>query len=361
MSRGRYGNKLTRTLIGKVIGSTIIYTIIFIMLWVVGRFFCAFFTWQEWNPLYRLLTGIGYNLFALLVIWFVGFLIIFVYYLTKTLSYIDAIVDASEILVANNEEWIKLPIDLIEIEERMNQVKQQSIRNLKIAEEQTNKKNDLIVYLAHDIKTPLTSMIGYLSLLDEMKDMPREVQKRYIKIALEKSNRLEELIDELFDITRFNSATLLLEKEEINLNLMLEQVIDDFYPLLKEQNKQIQLVSQKKIVLDGDSDKLARVFNNVIKNAIYYSKEDSSIQIVVEQKKEFAVVVVKNQGKQIPEEKLKKIFEKFYRLDNARISRTGGSGLGLAIAKEIVELHHGEITAQSTKSETKFIIKLPLS
>lgn len=360
MSKAKYGNKLTKTLIGKIINSTIIYTIIFIMIWLIGRFLCNLTTWQSWDPLYRLLTGIGYNLFILLALWLSGFLIIFIYHLTKTLSYIDAIVDASEILVENNEEQIKLPNELSEIEERMNRIKQTSIHNAKFALEQINRKNDLIVYLSHDIKTPLTSMIGYLSLLDEIKDMPDMQRQKYIKTALDKSYKLEELINELFDITRFNERKILLEKVNINLNMMLEQIIDDFYPLLKEMNKEIKIESIDKINIHGDSDKLARVFNNVIKNAIHYSKKDSSIKVIIKEDKEYAMVVISNEGKKIPEEKLNKIFEKFYRLDEARTSKTGGSGLGLAIAKEIVELHNGTITATSDDNNTKFIIKLPL-
>lgn len=360
MNKAKYGNQLTKTLIGKIIRSTIIYTIVFIMLWIIGRFFCKLITWQEWDPVYRILTGIGYNLFVLIVIWLMGFIVIFVYHLNKTLSYIDAIVEASEVLVENNEEWIKLPSDLIEIEERMNLVKRQSLHHLQLAREQTARKNDLIVYLAHDIKTPLTSMIGYLSLLDEIKNMPSKQREKYIATALDKSYKLEELMNELFDITRFNSETILLEKNKINLYMMLEQIADDFYPLLKEMNKKIRIESETKITLDGDSDKLARVFNNVIKNAIHYSSDHSCIRVMISQDKEYANVVICNKGKKIPEDKLKSIFEKFYRLDSARTSRTGGSGLGLAIAKEIVELHGGKITAASDELETKFIIQLPL-
>lgn len=360
MNKEKYGNKLTRNLIGKIINSTIIYTIVFIMLWVIGRFLCRLTVWQTWDPLYQLLTNIGYNLFVLLLIWLIGFVIIFIYHLTKTLSYIDAIVDASEILVENDEGWIKLPSDLIEIEERMNHIKQTAIHNAQLAKEQIARKNDLIVYLAHDIKTPLTSMIGYLSLLDEIKDMPKLQREKYITTSLEKSYRLEELINELFDITRFNSETILLEKVNINLNMMLEQIADDFYPLLKEENKEIKIESNEKIMIMGDSDKLARVFNNVIKNAIHYSTKDSCILVTLKKENENACVVIQNSGKKIPEEKLSKIFEKFYRLDDARTSKTGGSGLGLAIAKEIVELHHGAITAISDETKTIFTIELPL-
>lgn len=142
--------------------------------------------------------------------------------------------------------------------------------------------------------------------------------------------------------------------------MMLEQIIDDFYPTLKEMNKEIKISFGEKIELTGDSDKLARVFNNVIKNAINYSSNNSVIEIKVSKDKNYVTIVVINRGKKIKEEKLNKIFEKFYRADTSRTTRTGGSGLGLAIAKEIVELHGGKISASSDDEYTKFYISLPI-
>lgn len=248
----------------------------------------------------------------------------------------------------------------VEVEKKLNHFKTESIKNERLARENEQKKDELIVYLAHDIKTPLTSMIGYLSLLSEIKDMPQEQRNRYIDIALDKSYRLEYLINELFDVARFNSEKIVLEKEEINLNLMLEQIADDFYPTLKEMNKKINFTSDEKTILYADPDKLSRVFNNLIKNAVNYSKENTDIDISILNKENQATVKITNKGKQIPKEKLDKIFEKFYRLDSSRTSKTGGSGLGLAIAKEIVELHGGRIYAESDMKETTFSVILPI-
>ena len=238
--------------------------------------------------------------------------------------------------------------------------KKQARKNLRLAQENEQRKNDLIVYLAHDIKTPLTSMIGYLSLLNEINDMPLKQRVKYINIALEKSYRLEDLINELFDISRFNAETIILSKEELNLTMMLEQIVDDFYPILKENNKEITIKSDDKIIIYADSDKIARVFGNIIKNAINYSINNDKIEIEVKKDNQNVIVKVKNKGAKIPEEKLKRIFEKFYRADSSRTSKTGGSGLGLAIAKEIVELHNGKIIATSNDLETVFEVVLPL-
>lgn len=356
----KYGKKLTNKFIKRIFLWTSIYTFIFIILWLLCRSICSSVIWYEGDFFYDILRNIGYSFITLLIIWLIGFLIIVIKCLYKTLSYVDSIVDASALLISDKEEDIVLPEDLLDVEKRMNQIKKQARKNLRLAQENEQRKNDLIVYLAHDIKTPLTSMIGYLSLLNEINDMPLKQRVKYINIALEKSYRLEDLINELFDISRFNAETIILSKEELNLTMMLEQIVDDFYPILKENNKEITIKSDDKIIIYADSDKIARVFNNLIKNAISYSKEESEIVINLKKDNNNAIVEVINKGKQISKEKLSKIFEKFYRLDSARTSRTGGSGLGLAIAKDIVELHNGTIIAESNEEETTFRVTLPL-
>lgn len=280
--------------------------------------------------------------------------------LNKIFSYVFAVSESADKLFDKNVEYINLPPEMVEVEKKLNHFKTEAIKNERLARENEQKKDELIVYLAHDIKTPLTSMIGYLSLLSEIKDMPQEQRNRYIGIALDKSYRLEYLINELFDVARFNSEKIVLEKEEINLNLMLEQIADDFYPTLKEMNKKINFTSDEKTILYADPDKLSRVFNNLIKNAVNYSKENTDIDISILNKENQATVKITNKGKQIPKEKLDKIFEKFYRLDSSRTSKIGGSGLGLAIAKEIVELHGGRIYAESDMKETTFSVILPI-
>ena len=316
--------------------------------------------YNNFSEFFYSITDLRTSIIPLIIIWVIGTLVLLYRLLKKVFGYIDEIGKATEELVNKDVEYIELPDELEEIQKRMNHLKRESEKNEKLAKENEEKKDELIVYLAHDIKTPLTSMIGYLSILSEIKDMPQEQRNRYIGIALDKSYRLEDLINELFDVARFNSEKIVLEKEELNLNLMLEQIIDDFYPTLRELNKSIKLNYNEPISINGDSDKLSRVFNNLIKNAISYSKEESEIVINLKKDNNNAIVEVINKGKQISKEKLSKIFEKFYRLDSARTSRTGGSGLGLAIAKDIVELHNGTIIAESNEEETTFRVTLPL-
>lgn len=316
--------------------------------------------YNNFREFFYSITDLRTLIIPILIIWVIGTLVLLYRLLKKVFGYIDEVGKATEDLVNKDVEYIELPDELEEIQKRMNHLKRESEKNEKLAKENEEKKDELIVYLAHDIKTPLTSMIGYLSILDEIDDMPKKKQKNYISIALDKSYRLEDLINELFDVARFNSEKIVLEKEELNLNLMLEQIIDDFYPTLREVNKSIKLNYDEPISINGDSDKLSRVFNNLIKNAISYSKEESEIVINLKKDNNNAIVEVINKGSQISKEKLSKIFEKFYRLDSARTSRTGGSGLGLAIAKDIVELHNGTIIAESNEEETTFRVTLPL-
>lgn len=316
--------------------------------------------YNNFRDFFSSITTVRTLVIPIIIIWVIGTLVLLYRLLKKTFGYIDEVGKATEDLVNKDVEYIELPDELEEIKNRMNHLKRESEKNEKLAKENEEKKDELIVYLAHDIKTPLTSMIGYLSILDEIDDMPKKKQKNYISIALDKSYRLEDLINELFDVARFNSEKIVLEKEELNLNLMLEQIIDDFYPTLRELNKSIKLNYNESISINGDPDKLSRVFNNLIKNAISYSKEESEVIINLKKDNNNAIVEVINKGKQISKEKLSKIFEKFYRLDSARTSRTGGSGLGLAIAKDIVELHNGTIIAESNEEETTFQVTLPL-
>lgn len=312
------------------------------------------------DNIYELVFERAYFIFIIFGITLIIVLSLLYKLLNKIFSYVFAVSESADKLFDKNVEYINLPPEMVEVEKKLNHFKTEAIKNERLARENEQKKDELIVYLAHDIKTPLTSMIGYLSLLSEIKNMPQEQRNRYIDIALDKSYRLEDLINELFDVARFNSEKIVLEKEEINLNLMLEQIADDFYPTLKEMNKKINFTSDEKTILYADPDKLSRVFNNLIKNAVNYSKENTDIDISILNKENQATVKITNKGKQIPKEKLDKIFEKFYRLDSSRTSKTGGSGLGLAIAKEIVELHGGRIYAESDMKETTFSVILPI-
>ena len=195
-------------------------------------------------------------------------------------------------------------------------------------------------------------------MLDSHPDMPVEERAKYTHISLEKAIRLGELISEFFDITKFNLQNIELEPVELNLTMMLEQIADELYGVLRDKNLSCELNAEEDLEVNGDPDKLARVFDNILRNAVAYCYQDTTICIDAYRKNENIEIVFSNEGKKIPGTKLQTIFEKFYRLDDSRSTETGG-GLGLAIAKEIVELHGGRIMAKSDDYKTKFIVTLP--
>ncbi len=275
----------------------------------------------------------------------------------KEISFITGVMSS---FIMSNTDDLTLPKRYSEIEKQLIRLKSVTQKHQQLIHMEMQQKSDLITYLAHDLKTPLASVIGYLSLLDEAPDMPAEQKSKYTGIALEKAYRLEELISEFFEITRFNLHSIALNKGKIKLAFMLQQMADEFYPILTPQGKQVAIHAPDNLILVGDADKLARVFNNILKNAIAYSYENSIIEITAAQQADKVIVTFTNQGDPIPSQKLETIFEKFYRLDSARSTNSGGAGLGLAIAKEIVIAHDGEISAQSNLENTIFTVKLPI-
>lgn len=315
-------------------------------------------------------------------------------------------------------EYAEISVQLAEVRADM-QIHEQMLKV------EAGRKNDLITYLAHDLKTPLTSVVGYLSLLEEAPDMPPAQKAKYVHIALDKAFRLEKLINEFFEITRYNLQQIVLEKETVDLEFMLVQLADEFYPILQERGNTVRLrfagrdysgqeadagscaaveregsagscaaVGQEGsagsraaveregsagscaavgqgIQVYADPEKLARVFNNILKNAVAYSYPGTEIVIAADivpnvQKQtgamagqEMVTVTFSDHGKTIPRQRLDSIFEKFFRLDEARTTDSGGAGLGLAIAREIVTLHGGAIFAESENEVTVFTVELP--
>lgn len=289
------------------------------------------------------------------IIFFFGWVLVEIQAVRK----LGQVINELNVLFQKDGTLLELDDDFREIEISFNELKIQNIRNEELARQETQRKNDLITYLAHDIKTPMSSVIGYLNLLEEAEDMSPEQRKKYTSIALVKANRVEQLINEFFEITRFNTTAVKLNKKNISLNFMLEQMADEFYPILQSGGRTISLEIEPNLTVYADADKLARVINNIIKNAIAYSYLKSEITIEAKQEEDNVIIQISNFGDTIPEESLRMIFDKFYRLDSARSSNTGGAGLGLAIAKEIVKAHKGTISVESEEERTCFTIAIP--
>ncbi|MCI9448233.1 MAG: HAMP domain-containing histidine kinase [Lachnospiraceae bacterium] len=289
------------------------------------------------------------------------FFLLFWFSLSWFTRYFNEIDEGLDKLIQGEDKEIVLSQEMEPMEKKLNTLRQTLERRELEARLAEERKNNLVMYLAHDIRTPLTSVIGYLSLLEEAPDMPAKQKAKYVHITLEKANRLEQLINEFFEITRYNIQQIVLEKEKIDLYYMLLQMIEEFYPLLSWKGNQAVLHGDEDVIVCGDAVKLARVFNNILKNAVAYSYDNTKIHIFLEKmQQDFVVIRFQNQGKTIPQEKLSSIFEKFYRMDEARTSNTGGAGLGLAIAKEIVMLHGGEISAESENEQIVFVVSLPI-
>ena len=236
------------------------------------------------------------------------------------------------------------------------------LRNITIEERMAQQtKTDLITNVSHDLRTPLTSIIGYLSLIedDKYKD---EVQLRYYtSIAYEKSNTLKILIDDLFDLTKMQNNTMKLNKVKINLVELIGQIVSHFEYQFKEAHMEGRLnFSEDRCIIKADPIKLVRSFENLITNAMKYGKDGYYIDIVTEKKGEMAIVKVINYGEPIPILDLPHIFDRFYRVEKSRNRNDGGSGLGLAITKNIIEIHGGEISVTSDNNETVFEVKIPL-
>ncbi len=296
-------------------------------------------------------------LFALL--YCMGAVVICALEARKNLRYLERVIHSLTALVDEDAEIEAFPPDLKEVEMGLVELRRRLQQREQDSREAEQQKNDMLAYLAHDLKTPLTSVIGYLSLLQENPELPVEQRAKYVDIAVDKAYRLEQLINEFFDITRFTTQGIVLEKSRVDLTMMLYQIADEFYPVLAEKGMTAVLDIEAGLKLVADSDKLARVFDNLLRNAVAYGYENTCVCIDAFREPGGVHVEVRNQGDTIPPEKLEKLFEKMYRADSSRGTRNGGAGLGLAIAKELVELHGGNIRVASKNQQVIFSIHLP--
>lgn len=289
------------------------------------------------------------------------FLLLLVFLFRWLTRYFREINQGIDCLLSDREEQIRLSQEMQPFEIKLNTVQNILIQREQAARAAEQRKNELVMYLAHDIRTPLTSIIGYLRLLEQIPDLPDEEKEKYVHISLEKTYRLEKMINEFFEITCYNTQQITIASKAIDLYYLLVQVIDEHLPLFTEHGNYITFHAAESLEVCGDPERLARVFNNLLKNAVAYSSKGTEITVNAEETPEHIVVTVSNHGKTIPDDKLETLFEKFYRLDESRTSNTGGTGVGLAIAKEIVLLHGGTISADSKNGLTTFTVKLPIS
>ena len=261
-------------------------------------------------------------------------------------------------LLEDPEQEIVVPRSLQTLGSELAHIRARLASQAEEVRKSEKRRQELVAFLAHDLKTPLTSVLGYLELLRDEPGLSEEQRAKYTGIAYDKAKRLEELVGEFFDINTMELS--LTQTGTVQLSFLLEQLADEFYPLFAAGELECVPEIGPHLTVEGDGDRLARVFDNVLRNAVSYSHPGGTVGLTARQEGETVVVTVTNEGLEIPEKELSNIFEKFYRLDAARSTRTGGAGLGLAIAKEIVELHGGSIRAESTGHRTAFVITLPV-
>lgn len=237
----------------------------------------------------------------------------------------------------------------------------EDIRRLMDKERESERtKNELITNIAHDLRTPLTSIIGYLELLSgPNSNMSAEMEKKYINITYTKAKRLEKLIEDLFGFTKLNYGKVSMKVTKVDIVKLLSQLLEEFYPNFMDKDLAYELQSNVPAkIINADGNLLARLFDNLINNAIKYGAEGKRIVVKIHTAESTVTVSVTNYGYVIPKEELPLLFEKFYRVEQSRSSNTGGTGLGLAIARNIVEMHGGTIGVTSDLNGTVFTVRL---
>lgn len=304
-------------------------------------------------------------------IWFIVFIIIvaiilFVaYFLTLTknfANYLDEIAMGVNEISAGNFDTridIKNEDEFTLIASRINKMADDVKRIMENERKNESDKNNLITSVAHDLRTPLTSIIGYLDLVSSGKELSEEMKTQYITIAYNKSKRLEKLIEDLFTYTKFSSGEVNMHPCEVDMVKFMEQLVDEFYPSFQEAGLDFEFKSSNHhAIIIADGDLLVRAFANLISNAVKYGKDGKSIIIELTKHINYVVISITNFGELIPKKDIDSIFDRFYRVETSRSRETGGTGLGLAIAKNIINMHDGTISVRSDFNGTVFEVIL---
>lgn len=281
----------------------------------------------------------------------------FTEYMKKITNGIDKIASGdfhSRIFIDEEDEFGQMAYQINRMAEQIGEL-------VETERDNEDKKNEMITNVAHDLRTPLTSIIGYLDLVSGNRELDFKTKEKYIQIAYEKSKRLEKLIEDLFAYTKFSFGDTLINLSCVDIVKLLEQLLDEFYPSFDENGLDFELITSKQSCeISADGDLLARAFANLLGNAVKYGKDGKKIKITLQEEKEQVQIDFINYGQVIPEKSISYVFDRFYRVETSRSSDTGGNGLGLSIAKKIIEMHQGTIKVTSELSGTKFHVTLPI-
>lgn len=295
------------------------------------------------------------------ICFFIIYFLLFIKRIVKDMTYIsDRIIDIAD-GKSDEKIIIERQDEIGEIAGRINEMTEQINQLITSERDALQSNKDLIACVAHDLRTPITSVKGYLDLALDTKHYDLEQRQKYVRIAQTKANRLEYLIHDLFNYTKLTSGEITLHRSKINLVQLVEQMVEEFYPLFQEEELECTTkynISYLEMNMDGEL--IARAVQNLLSNAIKYGKDGKHVYVELECLEQEVQIRVTNYGLVIPEESIKHLFDKFYRVERSRNVKTGGTGLGLNIAQEIVHLHGGRIQVTSGASGTCFTIALPL-
>lgn len=295
------------------------------------------------------------------ICFFIIYFLLFIKRIVKDMTYIsDRIIDIAD-GKSDEKIIIERQDEIGEITGRINEMTEQINQLITSERDALQSNKDLIACVAHDLRTPITSVKGYLDLALDTKHYDLEQRQKYVRIAQTKANRLEYLIHDLFNYTKLTSGEITLHRSKIDLVQLVEQMVEEFYPLFQEEELECTTkynISYLEMNMDGEL--IARAVQNLLSNAIKYGKDGKHVYVELECLEQEVQIRVTNYGLVIPEESIKHLFDKFYRVERSRNVKTGGTGLGLNIAQEIVHLHGGRIQVTSGASGTCFTIALPL-
>ncbi|MGX7030698.1 cell wall metabolism sensor histidine kinase WalK [Vagococcus zengguangii] len=230
-------------------------------------------------------------------------------------------------------------------------------------EKSERERREFVSNVSHELRTPLTSMRSYLEALSDGAWQSEELAPKFINVSLEETDRMIRMITDLLELSRMDNKKLVLQKELVNLNEMFKFVIERFEMMIMSQNLNYTIKREftgRTIWIDADSDKMIQVLDNIMNNAIKYSPDGGQITCSLLETHNNVIISITDQGMGIPRRDLRRVFDRFFRVDKARSRAMGGSGLGLAISKEVIQSHGGTIWAESEEGKgSTFIISLP--
>lgn len=304
------------------------------------------------------------NSFLALILSVIIFIAVFIIITNKKMRYIEEIAEGVKI-ISNGDLSYRInergKDEIKFLAQDINNMAKEIETRIEGERKAEKTKAELITNVSHDLRTPLTSVMGYIGLIKEGKYENEENMKEYLNIAFNKANQLKVLIEDLFEYTKLNNDGITLEKTKLNIIEFLSQIIEEYVPIFEENNLSLEKkFLDDKILVEIDPVKMVRVFENLFSNAIKYSVKPGEVKMSQYIEGDYCTISIKNKGEYIPKEKVERLFDRFYRVDEARNSNIKGSGLGLAISKNIVDLHKGMIFAKSNENEITFFVKLKI-